>query len=395
MPYTVLGDPDSWRDEVYKKDFNYKYPSNLDLRPDSALHKKIRTRIWERARVSRNEMSKRFDSWREIDKTLTTYMPLKDKELALSKKDSSKPVSIVFPYSYSMLEALLTYLSMAFFQDPMFQYEGVEDSDTVGAKLMELVVRLHCIKNKVPLAVHTILRDSLGYGVGIGVPEWNRQYGKKIVKSSTMTESELGISEQTDRTFVDGLLFEGNDLSNIDPYMWLPDPSVSSNNIQKGEFIGWVDRDNYMNLLHREEQLNSGLFNVRYLKSKGNKKSSLSLDKSNREVKRGGATDMHRAISGTLSPIDIIHMYITLIPKDWKLSKSDVPEKWYFELAGDDIIIACEKADHNHGQYPIAVASPEYDGYSITPIGRMEVLYGLQHTLDFLFNSHISNKKSY
>jgi len=39
----------------------------------------------------------------------------------------------------------------------------------------------------------------------------------------------------------------------------------------------------------------------------------------------------------------------------------------------------------------MAVASPEYDGYSITPIGRLEILYGLQHTLDFLFNSHVSN----
>lgn len=391
MPYIVTGEPTGWKDEVYKKDFNYKYPSGLDLRPDSNLHKKLRSRIWERARMSRNEISKRFSSWREIDKTLTIYMPLKDKELMLKGKDSSKPVSIVFPYSYSMLEALLTYLSMAFFQDPMFQYEGVEDDDTVGAMLMELVIRLHCIKNKVPLSIHTILRDSLSYGVGIGIPEWRRLYGKKLVKSSSTTESPMGTDTHRTNTFVDGLLFEGNALSTIDPYLWLPDPSVSSDNIQKGEFIGWVDRDNYMNLLSKEDQLDSGLFNVKYLKSKGNKKSSLALDESDRQTGRGGSTDMHRAISGTVSPVDIIHMYITLIPKDWKLGKSEVPEKWYFELAGDDVIIACEKADHNHGQYPMSVASPEYDGYSITPIGRMEVLHGLQHTLDFLFNSHIAN----
>lgn len=391
MPYIVTGEPTGWRDEVYKKDFNYKYPYKLDLRPDSNLHKKLRSRIWERARMSRNEISKRFDSWREIDKTLTTYMPLKDKERELKEKDSSKPVSIVFPYSYSMLEALLTYLSMAFFQDPMFQYEGVEDDDTVGAMLMELVIRLHCIKNKVPLAIHTVLRDALGYGVGIGIPEWRRQYGKKLVKSSMTTESPFGTDTQKKNNFVDGLLFEGNALSNIDPYMWLPDPSVSSDNVQKGEFLGWVDRDNYMNLLSKEGQPDSGLFNVKYLKSKGNKRSTLALDESDRQTGRGGTTDAHRSISGTISPVDIIHMYITLIPKEWKLSKSEVPEKWYFELAGDDVIIACEKADHNHGQYPMAVASPEYDGYSITPAGRMEVLYGLQHTLDFLFNSHVSN----
>ncbi len=395
MPYIITGEPLSWKDERYTKDLKYKYPSGLDLRPNSKLHETLRSRIWERARMSRNEISKRFPSWRETDKTLTTYIDLSqvkgDKEDELKLKDPTKPLSIVFPYSYSMLEALLTYLSMAFFQDPMFQYEGVEDDDTVGAMLMELVIRLHCIKNKVPLAIHTILRDALGYGVGIGIPEWHRQYGRKIVKASVTTQSELGTETQSMNQFVPSLLFEGNALSNIDPYMWLPDPSVSSDNIQKGEFIGWVDRSNYMNLLSQENQPDSGMFNVRYLKGKNNKRSTLALDESDRQTKFGGSTDMHRAISGTISPVDIIHMYITLIPKEWKLSKSESPEKWYFELAGDDVIIACERADHNHGQYPMAVASPEYDGYSITPIGRMEVLYGLQHTLDFLFNSHVAN----
>jgi hypothetical protein len=391
MPYIVMGEPTGWKDSTYKKDLNYKYPAGLDLRPDSVLHKKLRSKIWERANTSRLEISKRFSSWREIDKTLTTYMPLKEKEEELKSKDPSKPVSIVFPYSYSMLEALLTYLSMAFFQDPMFQYEGVEDDDTVGAMLMELVIRLHCIKNKVPLAIHTVLRDSLGYGVGIGIPEWRRQYGKRVIKASVTTESALGTETQNINQFVPSLLFEGNALSSIDPYMWLPDPSVSSDNIQKGEFLGWVDRDNYMNLLSKEGQSDSGLFNVKYLRNKANKRSTFALDESDRQTRHGGSTDMHKAISGTVSPVDIIHMYITLIPKEWKLSKSEVPEKWYFELAGDDVIIACEKADHNHGQYPMAVASPEYDGYSITPIGRIEVLYGLQHTLDFLFNSHVTN----
>ena len=392
MPYIITGEPSTWKQDIYKdKDFKYEYPGGLDLKPDSEFHIKLRNKIWQRARESRNEISKRFSSWREIDKTLTTYIPLKDKEEQLKEKDTTKPVSVVFPYSYSMLEALLTYLSMAFFQDPMFQYEGVEDDDTRGAMLMELVVKLHCIKNKVPLAVHTVLRDSLGYGVGIGIPGWKSQYGRKAIKSSIITLSDLGEETQNQTTMVDSLLFEGNDLSNIDPYMWLPDPSVSSDHIQDGEFIGWVDRDNYMNLLSEENRPKSGMFNVKYLKYKKDKKSILALDQSDRQIKFGGATDRSRSLSDTTNPVDTIKMYINLIPKDWKLSNSEYPEKWYFELASDDVIIACEKADHNHGMYPIAVASPEYDGYSITPIGRMEVLYGLQHTLDFLFNSHIAN----
>ena len=292
MPYIVKGEPSSWKDDIYKsQSFDYKYPEGLNLKPGSDLHNKLRDKIWQRARESRNEISKRFSSWREIDKSLTTYIDISNtkqgKEDEMKLKDPTKPITIVFPYTYSMLEALLTYLSMAFFQDPMFQYEGVEDDDTIGAMLMELVIRLHCIKNKVPLAVHTVLRDSLSYGVGVGIPEWTMRYGKKPIKSSIITQSELGTSTQNDVTMVQSLLFEGNSLSNIDPYMWLPDPSVSSVDIQKGEFNGWVERTNYMNLLSEESQPNSSLFNVKYLKSKGDKRSTLALDQSDRQLKHG------------------------------------------------------------------------------------------------------------
>jgi len=366
MPYIIHGEPSSWKDNIYTREtYDYDYPYGLDLRPDSDLHKKLRNRIWQRANASRNEISKRFDHWREIDRTLTTYISLKDKEKELKSSDPRKPVAIVFPYSYSMLEALLTYLSMAFFQDPMFQYEGVEDDDTLGAMLMELVIRLHCIKNKVPLAVHTVLRDSLAYGVGIAIPGWRQIYGRRPIKSTIVTESELGTESTTTVEMIEDLLFEGNELINIDPYMWLPDPSVSSVNIQDGEFVGWIDRDNYMNLLSEESRPNSGLFNVKYLKHKKDKRSTLALDQSDRQTRHGGSTELQRSATGVTTPVDIIKMYITLIPKEWGLSDSEYPEKWYFELASDDIIIACEKADHSHGMYPVAVASPEFDGYSI------------------------------
>ncbi len=391
--YHIKGKPKSWDNkQIYTKDhYDYDYPEGLDLTPESELHNSIRDKIWSRARESRNEISKRFPFWREVDQKLTTYITLKDKEETLQKKDPNKPVSIVFPYTYSMLEALLTYLTLAFFQDPMFQYEGVEDDDTIGAMLMELVIRLHCIKNKVALPVHTVLRDSLVYGIGAAIPGWREIHGKKAIKSSIITLSELGNREENYVDFVDSLLFEGNDLSNIDPYMLLPDPSVSSVDTQDGEFIGWVDRDNFMNLLSDESKGHSGLFNVKYLRNKKDKRSTLSLDQSDRMTKYGGSNELHRGMTDTTNPVDRIRMYVNLIPKEWKLSSGEYPERWYFELASDDVIIACEPANHNHGMYPVAIASPEFDGYSATPIGRMEILHGLQHTLDFLFNSHVEN----
>jgi len=96
-------------------------------------------------------------------------------------------------------------------------------------------------------------------------------------------------------------------------------------------------------------------------------------------------------MTSTTSPVDVINMYINLIPKDWKLGGSEYPEKWFFRLGADDVIITAKRANHYHGMYPMAVASSEFDGYSITPIGRLEVLKGLQGVLDWMFNSHIAN----
>jgi hypothetical protein len=192
---------------------------------------------------------------------------------------------------------------------------------------------------------------------------------------------------------VPGLLFEGNALENIDPYMLLPDPSVSSVDHQKGEFIGWVQRTNYSRLVELESQPDKELFNVKYLSLNKEKRSILALDQSSREDRYGGSSDIHKAANNIYHPVDVIHMYVNLIPREWKLSDKTFPEKWYFQLAQDDIIIHASPADHAHGQYSLAMCSPEFDGYETTPIGRLEVLHGLQHVLNFLFNSHISNVK--
>ena len=392
MPYTVSGEPgQGTTTDFSRKSYDYEYPNNLDLKPDSEFHKELKGKIMTRARESRNEMAKRFPSWNEIDRVLTTYIPLKDKEETLKKKDVSKPVSIVFPYTYAMLEALLTYLSMAFFQDPMFQYEGVGPEDVQGTMLLELLIRLHCIKTKVPLSVHTILRNSLAYGIGPGAPGWERRNGLKPITSKVRTIDTMG-GESTDRkvNYIESLLFEGNKLDTIDPYMWLPDPSVAAHDVQSGEFVGWIVRDNLMNMLSEEISSGGEIFNVKYLKAIRNKKSSFSTDQSNRNIKYGGQ-DPRNTTAASTNHVDTIYMYVNLIPNEWKLGTSEYPEKWLFALSSDEVITAASKVGHAHGMFPVSVAAPEFDGFSPTPIGRLEILYGLQHTLDFLFNSHVAN----
>jgi hypothetical protein len=374
-------------------DFQYKYPNNLNLRPGSAAHQKLVSEVFQRAQESSNEMSKRYDSWKKVDQTLTAYIKLDDSEEAIKSKDGRKPVSIVVPYSYSTLETILTYFVSAFLESPIFRYEGSGPKDVIGAILLEKVIEQQTINFKTALNLHTMFRDSLSYGLGVVTPTWDKKWGwKAVVQDQGFMSVLMSKFIKTGQKIIsqESLLYEGNRLKNVDPYSYLPDPNVPIHDVQRGEYVGWLEQTNYNKLLDLERN-DSDIFNVKYLKGKstgGRSQFNKSYSDSGRGSKFG--TGQPNATS-TTSPVDVIWMYWTLIPSDFDLGPGKYPEKWLFGLGSDSILICAKPLNLNHDMYPIAVCAPDYDGYSATPVSRLELMYGMQEALDWLFNSHIAN----
>lgn len=339
--------------------FDYQYPSGLDLTPGSKQHNAVLDLVLEFASQSSTVMSQRHSTWKKMDESLTGYMIADEAEALVKQKDVRKPISIVYPYSYAILETLLAYMMAAFFRDPIFRYEGYGPEDVMGSILLEKVVQLHCIKNKVMLNLHTMFRDAFVYGSGIVAPTWKHRKN-----------------------------FSGNALLNIDPYRFLPDNNVAADKLQDGEFNGWTSDDNYVNLLEEEYSDPKNFFNTKYLSLLEFKGTSIySGDNSGRNSKSGAAN----ASSDARKPITEINMYAKIIPSDHGLGDSDRPEIWFFSVAGDAIVRSCRPANFEHGLQPITSAVPDFDGYSSSPIGRLEILYGMQETLDWLLNTHIAN----
>lgn len=371
MPYILTGNDLKINNDMFVgKEFDYDYPGRLDLRPTSELHNSIVSKLLRYALESSRIASERHSSWNKMDDKLRAYIALDKDERKVRAEDWRKPVSIVFPYSYAILETLISYLVASSIQDPIFRYEGQSPEDVAGGLLLEKVIGLHCIRNKVALNLHTFFRDACAYGIGVVSPQWTVQMGK--------------------RRGVERVMFEGNSLVNVDPYCYLPDPSVAIHDVQAGEFSGWLDRTNIMDLLSQEPD-DEDMFNVKYVQTMTNKSTTiLGLNKHNRTRQSGvNASDrMDRMIA---DPVDQLHMYIKLIPKQWKLGTSERPEKWLFTLAADSVIIRAKPINLDHNLFPIAVAAPDFDGYSPVAYSRLEVLSGMQTTIDWLFNSHIAN----
>ncbi len=392
MP-TILDPNAGGRPFSSSEDMGYDYPRGMSLRPNSEAHQKLVKEVYTRALESSQEMSKRHTSWKKVDKTLTAYVKLDEAEENIKDKDDRKPVSIVVPYSYATLETILTYFVTAFLESPIFKYEGSSPEDIVGAILMEKVVDQHVQKFKVALNLHTMFRDSLSYGMGVVTPTWDIKWGWKAVVQDSGFMSALFsrfINTGKVRDREETILYEGNRLKNIDPYRYLPDPNVPIHEVQHGEFVGWVESTNYMKLLELERNDND-VFNVKYLKGMTGETGKSQFNKSRTESGRSDRFGAGTGAVSTTAPIDVVWMYWTLIPKDQKLTSTDYPEKWLIGLAADKVIICAKPLSLNHDMYPVAVCAPDFDGYSATPVSRLELMYGMQETLDWLFNSHISN----
>lgn len=394
MPSIAQGSASSSLQISSDANYNYKYPGELNLRPDSKEHADLVSKIYSRVQESSNEMSKRFPTWRKIDKSLTAFISLDDAETLVQENDDRKPVSIVVPYSYAILETLLTYMSAAFLDAPIFRYQGVSDEDIIGSIMLENVVNIQCTKAKAALALHTSFRDGFSYGLGVVAPTWETRWGKRsvirpdgILSSIFQKFIKLGQKKVSE----DAILYEGNVFNNIDPYLYLPDPSVPADNPQKGEYVGWIEPTNYMRLLNREKDSNGNVFNVQYLNVLNAGAGRSQFNKTISDSGRYEKTTVSYPTTSMTRPIDVAWMYITIIPKEWKLSTSTYPEKWLFGLASDKVVVAASPMGLDHNMYPVGVCVPDSDGYSISPVSRLEMVQGLQTTLDWLFSSHMTN----
>ena len=367
------------------KDRSYKYPEGLDLRPDSELHAKLVGEVMHRANEAYSNMSGRRSTWDEVDKVLTAYVrPESEKD-----KAQQELTYVVVPVARAAMDTLLAYMTSMFLSDPILHYAGFERGDLMGAKLLELVVAQQARNFKLGLSLYVLWRDALSYGVGGAMVNWKTKVGKTAVKAKHNVFSRLsgaltGVAQTND--FVESILYEGNSLDNVNPRGLLIDANIPIHRFQEGEYWGFLEPTNKITLLSRE-QTDEGYFNCQYIPSFGRLVSHLGLDPG-----ASVATINRSRIPGAgTTPVDAIHMFINLIPREWKLGESEYPERWLFSLAGDKLLIRCEPAEYAHGNFPGVVCCPDFTGHDNTPQGRVELVLTLQDACNLLLTTHITN----
>lgn len=390
------------QDVVSSREGLYTYPGGLDLRPGHPFHNELLEKLLSRARASKEVMQRRYSSWRKVDNTLNIFIPKDKEEEEVKRADSRKPVSIVVPASFATLKTLMAYSNASFLADsPAFRYSGIGPEDQGGAMLLERIVELQVQHSRARLNLMTMFRDGFTYGFGAVTPIWEILHSKRTeVVEETFFNSLLSVLSPTGgkKRQKKNVTYEGNRIDNINPYTYLPDPNVPIQDVQKGEFVGWITRSNRFAILEREENNKDNFFNAKFVRYAGNGTSSLMRDSSggdqNADLSRADGSyspGQTRTNRQHLNPVDEMPIFINLIPKEWKLSSKETPEKWFFMVAADRVIIAAKPLPHDHNLFPVVINAPDFDGYGVTPTSRMEVIYGLQGIADWFINSRMAN----
>jgi hypothetical protein len=237
-----------------------------------------------------------------------------------------------------------------------------------------------------------MFRDGLAYGIGPLVAGWKVVRGRRVVKQEETFKTKLAKLFKLGaprKAVVPSIFYEGGDLINLDPYLILPDTNVPIHKVGEGEFFGWIDSESFQGLLKEENQVDSSYFNIKYLASMKERMTEFTIDPSRRGYAYG--MNQRKQLGNVTNNKTIVNMYIDLIPNDWELGSAKNPEKWLFRVTDSEIIISAEPVNLVHDQYPVVIAAPDYDGYSVSPVSRIEMIYGLQEVLNFLFNSHMAN----
>lgn len=353
-------------------------------------HKMLVDRIQPRIKMAEKVNTQQHTKWKRAEERILAYVPESDVDARRrNARDNGKPqyTTLQLPYTYALVMSVHTYLTSVFFaRTPVHQFTGRHGEGEQSIQALEALIDYQTTVGGAQGPYYTWLYDTLKYGIGITGEYWVRD---EIQYSTIQTDQVTGKQVTETRR---GVGYEGNKVYNVSPFDFLPDPRVPVGQFQQGEFCAAKRRISWNSIIKRKAQ---GYYtNIEELKTSVG--TTEPQTESHSALTRPGsdAADTSK-INGHPSLVEVYEFYIELIPSEWELSKSEFPEKWVFTVTKDfSVVIGAEPLGLLHNKFPFNVLECEIEAYGAYNRGVPEIIEPLQHTMDWLVNSHFYNVRA-
>lgn len=362
-------------------------------------HRKILSAVQRRRDLWRSHSDDNQEALRRAEEAHQFYIKESDADADRAEKrereGKPQPQTLVIPYSYAMALSAHTYWCSVFLsRDPIFQFTARHGEPQTSVQAVEAVVDYQVMTGGHLVPYYQWLLDPAKYGFGVLGTYWDEEY-TTVSRIEERPELYMGVelSGRSKRVKVSERVrsYQGTRVFNVMPWDFIHDPRVALARFQQGEFCGRITTSGWLELIEREH--NGWYFNIQALKRQRARSydehqgASEQLDLPGDE-QIGDGHDLPLQDVGT---VDILELFVKLIPKDWGLGDSKYPEIWVFTIANDKVIIGAQPLGEAHGQYPFDVLTNEVDQYTLHPRGMYEILEPMQNMLDWLVNTHFYN----
>jgi hypothetical protein len=372
----------------------------------TGLHQRILTKIRARLKLSQEAMTNRYPEWDRVDEQCRLFMNLSD----AARDGEKQPVynidgtlkaempftrSIVIPVSYVILSVRLSQLmGIIMGQKPMWPLEGTGPEDVQPSRMMESCLDYDMEQCRGLMSVFQLFTDAEKYGTGIIYDTWTDQYGWKMNQGAANPMARqflkgLSYSPQDFKTW--DIVREYNDWTSVDPFSFWPDPRVSMNDIQKGEFCGHRYKRNYLWLKERTTDKGGPYFNIDVLKTIKSGKEDNQSYRPRRDELLTTTPNTSTSDPDDKGYYELDHIQIRLIPRDWELGPSEDPEIWWFTVANDAVIVRAHESAYEHNQFTYGIGESNPDLHAPFNPGNIENLEPIQRFMNWLLNSHFEN----
>lgn len=375
----------------------------------SDVARKLLREIQARRRIHERGVDGKYDQWTKAEETTLAYIHERDVDrLRKQKREGGLPeyTTIVIPYTYAVLMAAHTYFTSVFMgRNPIFQYSGRHGEPMQSVMAVEALHDYQVAQGSLLPPLYSWLYDAGKYGLGVVGNYWEDRFDhvSSIIDHPAQIDPMFGVEiapAQREQVTIRRKTYSGNKLYNIQPWDFIWDARFPVMDFQRGEFCG-VRRMLSWNEVIRRQADGYYMDSINMISGKSHNQDSepagsAQLDRPSSNdptIWLENQSDMLSAIHPT--EVNVIEMYVEIIPKEWELGGSKFPEKWVFTCTSDySVLMGATPLGAYHCKYPFQVLTLEAEAYGLVPRGMPEILKPIQQTIDWLVNSHFYNVRA-
>jgi hypothetical protein len=375
------------------------------LEPGSDEHTKLLEYLRRRLEASERAMSEFYPRWRVNERKVQAYVTLPDYERMIQDMNNKslppKVVTLVVPYSLAVIQTIVTYMLHTFCgRQPIFQVSCYNGEFAENARNLETLIQYNADHNRLVWRIHQALMNVEIYQVGIWRVSWAEEHKYRTtwrdVQRYGMMGMPIGVQKAVP-TRERVKTYSGNLVESVDPFLFFPDPRVPMTEVaRRGEFCFWRSYENRMQLRLMERD---GVFH--WTKHVGDQMPVNSFasgrDDSDRSLRSKGdglAGTNTRTEQQIKNMVQLDEGTVLLVPADFGLSDSTVPEKWLFTIANKRQILRAEPFEADHDMHPVAVTEPNAIGNQFGSLATADVIGPIQDHISWLLNSHMQNVRT-